>query len=189
MKENEKKAFDFAADVTKQLITLSTAIITITITFSKDIVSNFANNPAKNYLLWAWILFIATVFFGIWTLMALTGSLQPLKKNAKNKKTETETVSNTEQIVEVDCSINTGNIRFPSIIQILCFIVALSFTIVFGFSSLQNSKAETNTKSLNNTELKIIRHTEYKIKPDSTVDTLTVKEKATHNTRRCPLAG
>ena len=61
MKENEKKAFDFAADVTKQLITLSTAIITITITFSKDII-NLADSAAKNYLLWAWILFIATVF-------------------------------------------------------------------------------------------------------------------------------
>jgi hypothetical protein len=34
--ERLKKAFDFSADLTKQLITLATAIITLTITFSKD---------------------------------------------------------------------------------------------------------------------------------------------------------
>ncbi|GAT63506.1 hypothetical protein [Paludibacter jiangxiensis] len=173
MKENEKKAFDFAADVTKQLITLSTAIITITITFSKDIISNFENNPAKDYLLWAWILFIATVFFGIWTLLALTGSLQPLKKVAKN--TQNETVSNTEKSREIDCSINAGNVRIPSIMQIICFMVALSFTIVFGFSSLQNSQQKHNTKSMSNTELQIIKQTTFTIKPDSTVDTFRVK--------------
>ena len=31
-----KKAFDFAADITKQWITLAAAIITLTVTFSKD---------------------------------------------------------------------------------------------------------------------------------------------------------
>ncbi|KQT20825.1 hypothetical protein ASG31_16700 [Chryseobacterium sp. Leaf404] len=35
--EQEKKAFDFAADTVKQLITLATGIIALTITFSKDI--------------------------------------------------------------------------------------------------------------------------------------------------------
>ena len=177
MKENEKKAFDFAADVTKQLITLSTAIITITITFSKDII-NFADNSAKNYLLWAWILFIATVFFGIWTLMALTGTLQPLKKGTSNNQPEPDTNSNspTENINDiVNCSINTNNIRIPSMIQILCFIVALSFTIVYGYNSLNNTKVVKTNKQAKDSELRIIRKTEYTVKSDSIIDTLTVK--------------
>lgn len=175
MKENEKKAFDFAADVTKQLITLSTAIITITITFSKDII-NFADNSAKNYLLWAWILFIATVFFGIWTLMALTGTLQPLKKGTSNNQPEPDANSNppTENTIEINCSINTNNIRIPSMIQILCFIVALSFTIVYGYNSLNKTKGVTN-KQIKDSELRIIRKSEYTVRPDSIIDTLIVK--------------
>jgi len=45
MKENQKKAFDFASDTTKQLITLSTAIVTLTVTFSKDIIGVGDNSP------------------------------------------------------------------------------------------------------------------------------------------------
>lgn len=173
MKENQKKAFDFASDVTKQLITLSTAIITITITFSKDII-NFADTSVKNYLLWAWILFIATVFFGIWTLLALTGTLQPLKKE-KNKNDDTsESKNNDANDCESECSINSKNIRIPSMLQILCFIIALSFTIVYGYNSLDHVKKETSTKS-NDKELKIIRKTEYSVNPTLTIDTLIVK--------------
>jgi hypothetical protein len=179
MKENEKKAFDFAAEVTKQLITLSTAIITITITFSKDLII-FADNSAKNYLLWAWILYIATVLFGIWTLLALTGSLQPIKKESTNiqSQPEPQTTKNAnpapEQAVETDCSINSSNIRLPSILQILCFIVALSFTIVYGYKSLNNSNVD-NVKHSDEKTLRIIRKIDYSIKPDSTMDTLIIK--------------
>lgn len=175
MKENQKKAFDFAADVTKQLITLSTAIITITITFSKDII-NFANSSAKNYLLWAWILFIATVFFGIWTLMALTGTLQPLKKETNKNPSESKTESSTtqENTCDFDCSINSKNIRIPSMLQIFCFIVALSFSIAYGFNSLNKTKDDRIRQSKDN-ELRIIRKIEYTVKPDLTIDTLIVE--------------
>jgi hypothetical protein len=37
MDEQNKKAFDFAADLTKQLVTLSTSIVTLTLLFSKDL--------------------------------------------------------------------------------------------------------------------------------------------------------
>jgi hypothetical protein len=181
MKENEKKAFDFAAEVTKQLITLSTAIITITITFSKDII-NFADNSAKNYLLLAWILFIATVFFGIWTLMALTGTLQPIKKDSNQNQPQSNSEADTnatptvpqDNTVDSNCSINTGNIRIPSMLQIICFIVALSFTIAYGYKSLNKPKADINKQTKDN-ELRIIRKVEYTVKPDSTIDTMIVK--------------
>ena len=75
-----EKSFDFAADVSKQLITLSTAIITVTITFSKDILGG-GTDTNKYWLLAAWGMFVVTIFFGVWTLMALTGSLEPIEGN------------------------------------------------------------------------------------------------------------
>jgi hypothetical protein len=40
MDERVKKAFDFAADLAKQLITLATGLIALTITFSKDFIQH-----------------------------------------------------------------------------------------------------------------------------------------------------
>ena len=184
MKEQHKKAFDFASDVTKQLITLSTAIITITITFSKDIV-DFSDTSAKNYLLWAWVLYIFTVIWGILTLMALTGSLQPMKRQSKKSgadKTNNSKDSDSKedaQVIEQECSINSPNIRTFSILQIVCFIVALSLTIAYGYKSLsgkENTINETKcVKQASGKELKIIQEIKYSVIPDSTIDTLTVK--------------
>src|ERR1039458_2916871 len=74
MDEKDKKAFDFAADLTKQPITLATGTIALTITFSKDFLQK---TPARARLwaLGAWGVLLASVVFGIWTMMALTGSL------------------------------------------------------------------------------------------------------------------
>jgi hypothetical protein len=59
-------------------------------------------------------------------------------------------------------------------LQIICFIVALSFTIVYGFNSLNKPKADIDKRTKDN-ELRIIRKIEYVVKPDSTVDTMIVK--------------
>lgn len=72
------KSFDFAADVAKQLITLATAIITVMITFSKDILGT--NSHYIAWLLSSWILFLLSIVFGIFTLMALTGVLAQSQK-------------------------------------------------------------------------------------------------------------
>ena len=56
---NPRKRFDFAADITKQLITLAAAIITLTVTFSKDI-----PEAARPWAFWAWCVFTASILFG-----------------------------------------------------------------------------------------------------------------------------
>lgn len=73
MDEKDKKAFDFAADLTKQPITLATGTIALTITFSKDFLQKTPAS-ARLWALWAWGVLLASVVFGIWTMMALTGS-------------------------------------------------------------------------------------------------------------------
>src|ERR1700752_5246061 len=106
--EYQKKAFDFAADLTKQLITLSTSIVTVSLLFGEHF-------PKQSKLaLWAWIFFLASAIFGLWTLMALTGILAPLELPPE--------------------SFDLGfNVRLPSALQIFSFMVAIAITIVFVF--------------------------------------------------------
>jgi hypothetical protein len=81
MDDREKKAFDFAADLTKQLITLSTGIVTITLLLSKDFVG------PRLLALAAWSFYLLSTVFGLWVLMALTGTLAPLKEKKKRQHT------------------------------------------------------------------------------------------------------
>ena len=118
MDENEriKKAFDFSADLTKQLITLATGIITITITFSHDFVKNPAAAP-KDLAYTAWYFFLASIFFGVLTLSALTGNL-----DSKDKSTEP--------------TIFKANIVIFSVPQFLTFFAGLFYTILFARQTL-----------------------------------------------------
>lgn len=155
-----EKSFDFAADVSKQLITLSTAIITVTITFSKDILGGVTDTN-KYWLLAAWGMFVVTIFFGVWTLMALTGSLEPIEGNDTDNP-----------------SINSKNIRIPACLQVFFFIVALILTIVYGFKSITVSVDKNDTIESNvykQEELRVIRKSTYAIEPEEIIDTLLLK--------------
>lgn len=158
METNEQKAFDFAADTTKQLITLATGIIALTITFSKDIIgaSELSNS---NLIFWSWGLFIFSIFCGIWTLMALTGNLQPMKKEKKvqDLQNDEETLPKS---TESDCNINTKNVKIPSGLQILSFILGLIFTVLFGVNSMKNSNKIGNCTG---DCIEVIKKTEYRI--------------------------
>ena len=107
MLEYQKKAFDFASDLTKQLITLSTSIVTISLLFGDHF-------PKQSKLaLWAWAFYLVSSLFGLWTLMALTGTLAPINPPA---------------------SFDLGfNVRLPSGLQVLAFAIAIGITIRFVF--------------------------------------------------------
>ncbi|MCY1719133.1 hypothetical protein OU798_02185 [Prolixibacteraceae bacterium Z1-6] len=124
MYECQKKAFDYAAESTKLLITLSTGIITITITFLGDLTSDFAELVTWPLFV-SWILFFLSIILGVATMLSLTGTLLP-----KNKK-----LTNLEEH-EKNLSINDRNITFKSFAQIVTFLFALFFTGVFGVLSL-----------------------------------------------------
>ncbi|HEX8737751.1 MAG TPA: hypothetical protein VF721_20630, partial [Pyrinomonadaceae bacterium] len=66
--ERTQKAFDFYADSTKQLITLSTAIIAVTITFAKDILVTLPYF-AKLSLMLALVGYLVSVWYGLGTLL------------------------------------------------------------------------------------------------------------------------
>jgi hypothetical protein len=163
MEENQKKAFDFAADTTKQLITIATAIITLTITFSKDIIGGADNGP-KAWLIGAWAVFILSIIFGVGTLMTLTGTLQPLNKwkaykaSRQNQQSAIQQGQNPQGASQpsnpnpdVDCTeinINNGNIRLLSMLQAISFIAAIIMTGWFGYTSLSTETKDNKSYTI-----------------------------------------
>ena len=143
------KAFDFASETTKQLITLSSALSALSITFK----GNFNNNGNPTLLLLCWTSFFISVLFGIFTLMALTGTLE--------KCTEKE---------DVKLSIYGCNVKRPSLIQITFFVMGLLFLGIYGGKSLYS-----NTQTSNYEEIKILKETTYKFVEPKKNDTLELK--------------
>jgi len=115
--EAAKKAFDFASETTKQILTLCTGIIALTITFSKDFVHQVPSG-AIAFLVWAWLAYFTSIVFGIWTLMALTGTLQPKAGSVTPPR------------------IWGSNVTAPATLQVLSFLTGLILTILFGIRSL-----------------------------------------------------
>src|SRR5690348_6779335 len=106
------KQFEVAIDIAKQLLTLSTVIITLTITFSKDFLGG-ATPGQKTLLSVAWLLFFVSVLGGVWLLYAANGSLSeadPAKRH----------------------SIYDLNTAIPMGVQQIGFVVGLALTGWFG---------------------------------------------------------
>jgi hypothetical protein len=114
MDEQEKKAFDFAADLTKQLITLSTSIVTLTFLFSKD------SLEPKWLAVTIWTFFLLSTVCGVWVLMGLTGTLAPVEDKA------------TAEPTKVPARLGLGDsVRNPSKCQIITFGLAIFLTMIY----------------------------------------------------------
>jgi hypothetical protein len=115
--DSREKAFDFAQELCKQLITLSTGLIALTITFWKDIVGT--QPVAFPWLAYySWYTLLGSVFFGIWMLMALTGVLEPTKSSE-----------------DYTPSIRGSSVVIPSVLQIIAFVLGLILMIAFARSN------------------------------------------------------
>jgi len=110
-------AFDYARDSTKQLMTLATGVVALTVTFSKDFIGA-ASPDLKHYVIGSWILLLISVGFGQWCLMALTGVLGSQKQPPPL------------------LSVYAGGIVLPAILQVLTFIGGLSLILIFSVKTL-----------------------------------------------------
>lgn len=115
MSEEIKMAFEAARDSTKQIMALSTGIITLTITFSKDFAGE--GSGQRILALMAWGVLLVSVLFGLWTLLALTGTLEANDKDTR-------------------ISIRGKNVTVPASIQVVTFFIGLALTVAFGFSAV-----------------------------------------------------
>ena len=119
MDEQRKKAFDFAQETSKQLITLATAIIGLTVTFGKDFAGG-VEGCARFLAIGSWVLFLLSILFGLMTLMAMTGSLEP--KLDPKRASEPPAVP----------SVRGSNVIIPAAIQVFLFFLALVAAVWFG---------------------------------------------------------
>lgn len=109
----QQKAFDFCADSTKQLLTLSTAIVAFMVTFAKDFAP--AVPPDSRWIAYAaWLFFFLSICCGVAVLLALTAQLEPKPGTAIDKPS----------IWEPAATYSQGQIGF--------FAIAMVMTIAFG---------------------------------------------------------
>jgi hypothetical protein len=105
------KAFSFAQEVPKQLMTLSTAIFALTLTFAEKIEKE--GTHARGFLEWAWGFYLLAILLGITVLMALAGHIDDPPPDGED-------------------TIYTPGLRLLAGAQIVAFVVGLVLTLVYG---------------------------------------------------------
>jgi hypothetical protein len=104
--------FSFAKESITQIIALSSAILALSLTFSKDWVGQ--TTPDQKLLLEAaWIAFLVAILAGLWSLSAITGLVHSKRYSTTH-----------------------GALRVPWIVEILAFLIGLGLFIWFGFRVL-----------------------------------------------------
>jgi len=134
MKTTKLKSFDFASDLTKQLLSLSTILIGISITFFEKF------NCSNLYwiIILSWSFLFISIIFGILSLMGLTGSLGRIKDLKAFDST----------------NIYNRNIRVVSGLQIVTFLTGILLLIIYSSSSTKTigNKNENNAISVEKNE-------------------------------------
>jgi len=111
-----ERAFDLIGEITKQVLTLSTAIITISIAFAKDFA--LLASDSKKLLGGAWILFLLAIISGLLTLMASAGVQQKAAEGNQQP------------------SINQGNIRIFGAAELILFALGMILSVWAGLTSV-----------------------------------------------------
>ena len=109
--DRTKAAFDAARDSSKQVLTLTTAVLALSITFIDKIVGLDTLTPGdRARLQWTWVIYGLSVLAGVWTLLALTGSTGS----------------------KAEANINAPNVRLPALLQMLTFVGGTAMFILFA---------------------------------------------------------
>ena len=125
-----------AADTTKQIITLSTGVITLTITFLEKIIqpATPAANAARAVpwsMFTAWIFFGLAILAGVITLGAITGSLDALDRKQNGQPLDAN------QAAAVASLSQGTNVQRPAVAMYGAFLIALALTIWTGFAVMR----------------------------------------------------
>ena len=116
-------AFEFAADLSKQLITIATALLALSITFAKDLVKRLGER-GQGYLVASWLALLISVLFGVVHLATLTGSLVALDGAPPAFG---------------------SSIRASAMVQEVAFLLGMVMLVVYGRKAL--GKASPGTKT------------------------------------------
>ncbi|REJ80607.1 MAG: hypothetical protein DWQ36_05295 [Acidobacteria bacterium] len=69
--------FDMAFELSKHLVSVSSAVLALSVTFLKDLTKSAPSKRQRQCLLFAWACLLATLVFATLHLFALTGHLTP----------------------------------------------------------------------------------------------------------------
>lgn len=111
MEERTKVALEGVRDTSKQLITLSTALLGLMISLVKDALGGVVEHRAL--LVASWLLFLSSTFSGLWLLAALNGTVGG-KSDVDHR------------------SIYKSNVRIPTTAQVISFALGLTCAALFG---------------------------------------------------------
>lgn len=114
------EGYKSANELTKQLLTLATGVIALSITFTKDILRD-APQRVTLLIKLSWFTYLLSICFGMWAMMSLTGMIF---------KVSAEGVASVLQNPY-------GSAILPSSLQILTFVVGTLFIILFGVKALR----------------------------------------------------
>ena len=132
-------SFGFAADVAKQLIALSTAIITLCVALADKLFSSQAIKSNSIWLIIALGLFVLSILLGLLCMMAITGTLGKIEvvpeTQEETDNDEEQSASRQKAKASVQDSnkgtIYQSNISYLMKIQILFFLVGIMLSVVF----------------------------------------------------------
>lgn len=107
-----------AAEISKQLITVSAALIAVGVTFGNIVARNVRPRDLR-VLYTAWIGYFFTIGFAVWHLSTLTGALLPI---------------HSENSLRITTS------RIPATLQLVSFVVANLLLVLFGFAAIRGRR-------------------------------------------------
>lgn len=114
-----------AEETTKQIITLSTSMIGLTLTFAEKFNSADAKAIVVPWQLkYSWLAFGLAVTLGVWTLMAITG---------ETNRCTTAAPPGGGALIDPP-NANRSSIRIPASLMIFSFIAGIGLAIGAGFS-------------------------------------------------------
>jgi hypothetical protein len=111
--DQAKQAFTAVSDWTKQILTLSTGIVTLTIAFA-DKIFGALSTPEKAFLYSGWVIYAIAILAGVMVLGALAGAL------GKTSDLKAEDVYG-------------WNVRLFAMIQLGGFFFGTVALVIFGF--------------------------------------------------------
>lgn len=121
--------FESLSDLIKQLITLSALILGLSMTFIKDLLKSNVSLIGWS-LKSSWVIYLVSMLGGVWTLMAISGTIFAVTCSADLKGCDPNFVHNYNFPYDT-------NISLPFLFQVGTFSLATICLIIFGAQTLR----------------------------------------------------
>jgi ABC-type dipeptide/oligopeptide/nickel transport system permease component len=133
MDDATKLLYESAADLAKQMMTLSTGVLGVTAAFVKDIAKDATPRAVRSLRL-SWLAHLVSLIFGIWVLMAIAGTVGRIASGSK-----------------LDHLISF-NIRLPALMQVICFLLGIFYVTRFASATLLDNNQTVQKRRRGATE-------------------------------------